>query len=149
MICKAVLELIWLLPSLLKVCALPLRPCPRLVYPVFRLNAEGSRLAEVLMRPVTDYRHCIETQDRRPEGSKTASTPPYILIADRYYLQITVPISAIYYPIISYYPHLLRVYIEALELHLQSSRSCIPTLCKVYTTSIYRASRAAAAALNS
>ena len=72
---------------------------------------------------VTDYQRCAETQDRRLEGSKTASTPPYILIADRYYLQITVPISVTYYPIMSYYLHLLRVYIEALELHLQSSRS--------------------------
>ena len=59
----------------------------------------------------------IPRQDRRLEGSKRASTPPYILIADRYYLQITVPISAIYYPIVSYYPHLLYIYIEALELH--------------------------------
>ena len=73
---------------------------------------------------VTDYRHCVETQDRHLEGSKTASTPPYILLADQYYLQITVPISATYYPIMSYYFHLLRVYIEALELHSQSSRSC-------------------------
>jgi len=38
-------------------------------------------------------------------------------------LQITVPISATYYPIVSYYPYLLRVYIEALELYSQSSRS--------------------------
>ena len=73
---------------------------------------------------VTDYRHCIETRDRHPEGSKPASTPPYILIADQYYLQITVPISAIYYP------HSLRVYIEPLELHSQSSRSCIPHTAK-------------------
>jgi hypothetical protein len=33
----------------------------------------------------------------------------------------------------SYYPYLLRVYIEALELHLQSSRLCKPILCKAYT----------------
>ena len=85
---------------------------------------------------VTDYRHYVETRDRYPEGSKTASTPPYILIADQYYLQITAPISAIYYPIIPYYPHLLRVYIEALELHLQSSRSCIPHSAKAYISII-------------
>jgi len=82
---------------------------------------------------VTDYRHYVETRDRHPEGSKTASTPPYILLADRYYLQITIPISAIYYPIIPYYPHLLRVYIEPLELYLQSSCLCISTLCKAYS----------------
>ena len=86
---------------------------------------------------VTDYRHCAETQDHRVEGSKTASTPPYILIADQYCLQITIPISATYYPIMSYYLHLLRVYIEALELHSQSSRSCISTHCKAYTISAY------------
>ena len=91
-------------------------------------------LSKVLVRRVvvTDYRHYVETRDRHLEGSKTASTPPYILIANRYYLQITVPISAIYYPILSYYPHLLRVYIEALDLHLQSSRSCIPHSAKAY-----------------
>ena len=33
---------------------------------------------------VTDHRHCAETQDRHLEGSKTASTPPYILAADHY-----------------------------------------------------------------
>ena len=33
-------------------------------------------------KTVTDYRHCAETQDHRLEGSKTASTPPYILLAD-------------------------------------------------------------------
>ena len=81
---------------------------------------------------VTDYRHCVKTRDRHPEGSKTASTPPYILIADQYYLQITVPISSIYYPIIPYYPHPLRVYIEALELHSRSSRSCIPHTAKAH-----------------
>src|ERR1700722_3680953 len=70
---------------------------------------------------MTDYRHCAETQDHRLEGSKTASTPPYILIADQYCLQITVPISVTYYPIMSYYLHLLRVYIETLELHSQLS----------------------------
>ena len=78
---------------------------------------------ELFIVNVSDYRHCAETQDRHLEGSKRASTPPYILIADRYYLQITVPISAIYYPIMSYYLHLLRVYIEALELHSQLSCS--------------------------
>ena len=82
---------------------------------------------------VTDYRHCIETQDRHPEGSKMGSTPPYILIADQYYLQITVPISAIYYPIMSYYPHLFCVYIEALELYLQLSRLCNSLHCKAYS----------------
>ena len=41
-----------------------------------------------------------------------------------YCLHITVPISAIYYPIMSYYLHLLRIYIEAFQLHLQSSRLC-------------------------
>ena len=87
------------------------------------------------MKSVTDYRHCVETQDRHPEGSRTALTPLYILIADQYYLQITVSISAIYYPIMSYYLYLLRVYIEALELHLQSSRSCNSLHCKVYTDS--------------
>jgi hypothetical protein len=57
-VCKVVLGLIWLLPPLLEVCALPLRPRPRprprprLVYPVFRSNAEGSRQVEVSMRPV-------------------------------------------------------------------------------------------------
>ena len=61
-----------------------------------------------------------------------ASTPLYILIADQYCLQITVPISAIYYPITSYYLHILCVYIEALELHSQSSRSCNSTFCKAY-----------------
>src|ERR1700723_2954681 len=81
---------------------------------------------------VTDYRHCAETRDHRVEGSKTASTPPYILIADQYCLQITAPISAIYYPIMSYYLHLLRVYIEALELHSQSSRSFNSSHCKAY-----------------
>ena len=81
---------------------------------------------------ITDYRHCIETQDRHLEGSKMGLTPLYILLADRYYLQITIPISAIYYPIISYYPYLLYIYIEPLELHLQSSRSFISTHCKVY-----------------
>ena len=75
----------------------------------------------------------IETQDRHLEGSKTALTPPYILIADQYCLQITVPISAIYYPIMSYYLHLLRVYIEALELHSQSSRLCFYPHSKAYT----------------
>src|SRR6267154_696609 len=82
---------------------------------------------------VTDYRHCAETQDHRSEGSKTASTPPYILIEDQYCLQITVPISVTYYPIMSYYLHLLRVYIEALELHSQSSRSFNSSHCKAYT----------------
>src|SRR5882762_11592971 len=82
---------------------------------------------------VSDYRHCAETQDRRLEGSKTASTPPYILIADQYCLQITIPISVTYYPIMSYYLHFLRVYIEALELHSQSSRSLnSPTLQSLY-----------------
>jgi hypothetical protein len=75
-----------------------------------------------------------KTQDRHPEASKTASTPPYILLADQYCLQITVPISAIYYPIISYYRHLLRVYIEALELPSQSSRSFnSPTLQSLHS----------------
>ena len=50
---------------------------------------------------VTDYRHCAETQDHRLEGSKTALPPPNILVADQYWWQITVPISAIYYPITS------------------------------------------------
>jgi len=54
---------------------------------------------------VTDYQHCAETRDCRLEGSKTALTLPYILLADRYYLQITVPISVTYYPIMSYYLH--------------------------------------------
>ena len=81
---------------------------------------------------VSDYQYCVETRDRHPEGSKTASTPPYILIADQYYLQITAPISAIYYPIIPYYPHLLRVYIEALELYSQSSRLYILHSVKAY-----------------
>jgi len=67
------------------------------------------------------------------EGSKTALTPPYILIADQYCLQITVPISVTYYPIMSYYLHLLRVYIETLELYLQSSRSFNPSHCKAYS----------------
>ena len=61
------------------------------------------------------------------------STPPYILIADQYYLQITVPISAIYYPIMSYYPHLLCVYIEALELYLQLNRLRNSLHCKAYS----------------
>ena len=78
-----------------------------------------TTIEEGLKLGVTDYRHCVKTRDRYPEGSKTASTPPYILIADQYYLQITAPISAIYYPIISYYPHLLYIYIEALDLYLQ------------------------------
>ena len=82
---------------------------------------------------VTDYRHCVETQDHHLEGSKMALMPPYILIADQYCLQITVPISATYYPIMSYYLHLLRVYIEALELYSQSSRSCNSSHCKAYT----------------
>ena len=79
---------------------------------LYKLSLYSSR------KNVTDYRHCVETQDRHLEGSKIASTPPYILIEDQYCLQITVPISATYYPIMSYYLHLLRVYIEALEPHL-------------------------------
>ena len=35
----------------------------------------------------------------------------------------------------SYYLHLLRVYLEALELYLQSSRSCNSSHCKAYMTS--------------
>jgi hypothetical protein len=31
---------------------------------------------------ITDYRYYIKTQDRHPEDSKTALTPPYILVAD-------------------------------------------------------------------
>ena len=71
---------------------------------------------------VTDYRHCVETQDRHPEGSKKASTPPYILLADQYCLQITVPISAIYYPIISYYRYLLRVSHRSAEVTVRIGR---------------------------
>ena len=37
---------------------------------------------DTMRKTVTDYRHCAETQDHRLEGSKTASTPPYILLAD-------------------------------------------------------------------
>jgi hypothetical protein len=48
-------------------------------------------------------------------------------------LQITVPISVTYYPIMSYHLHLLRVYIEALELHSQSSRSFNSSHCKAYS----------------
>jgi len=86
---------------------------------------------------VTDYRHCAETQDHRLEGSRTASTPPYILIADQYCLQITIPISVAYHLFMSYFLYLLRVYIEALELHLQSSRSLFPTHCKAYIIYIF------------
>src|SRR6267154_4092996 len=86
---------------------------------------------------VTDYRHCAETQDHHLEGSKIASTPPYILIADQYCLQITVPISVTYYPIMSYYLHLLRVYIEALELHSQSSRPFNSSHCKAYILDLF------------
>src|SRR5712672_3285636 len=88
---------------------------PAVKRPILNILKRCNPLKRMLS--VSDYQHCAETQDRRLEGSKTASTPPYILIADRYFLQITVPISATYYPIMSYYLHLLRVYIEALELH--------------------------------
>ena len=39
--------------------------------------------------------------------------------------------------LLPYYPHLLRVYIELLELHSQSSRSCIPHSAKAYTYPTY------------
>ena len=94
-------------------------------WPVHVLRHREYRLSD-------NYRHCAETQDHRLEGSKTASTPPYILIADQYCLQITVPISVTYYPIMSYFLYLLRVYIEALELHSQSSRSFNSSHCKAY-----------------
>src|SRR5712672_2381000 len=94
---------------------------PAVKRPILNILKRCNPLKRMLS--VSDYQHCAETQDRRLEGSKTASTPPYILIADRYFLQITVPISVTYYPIMSYYPHLLRVYIETLELHSQSSSS--------------------------
>ena len=67
------------------------------------------------------------------KAPRQRQTPPYILIADQYCLQITAPISAIYYPIMSYYLHLLCVYIEALELHLQSSCSFNSLHCKAYS----------------
>ena len=109
-----------------------------LLRPILLFMVNGALIP--LLRPillfiinsVTDYRHCVETQDRHLEGFKIASTPPYILIEDQYCLQITVPISATYYPIMSYYLHLLRVYIEALESYLQLSRSCNSSHCKAY-----------------
>jgi hypothetical protein len=99
-----------------------------LLYTTLAHLAVNALLALLIIRRtpsvfVTDYQHCAETQDRRLEGSKTTSTPPYILLADQYCLQTTVPISVTYYPVMSYYLHLLRVYIEALKLHSQSSRS--------------------------
>ena len=53
---------------------------------------------------VTYYRYCVETQDRHPEGF-TASTPPYILLADHrshfsyllpHYVLLPPPSSCIY-----------------------------------------------------
>jgi len=55
MVCEAPRELIWVLPPLLNICELPLRPCPcprpwpRPVYPVFRLKTDGSWWVEVLI----------------------------------------------------------------------------------------------------
>jgi hypothetical protein len=61
------------------------------------MDAEVITFSKSITRDyVTDYRHCAETQDHRLEGSKTASTPPYILLADQYCLRITVPISVTY-----------------------------------------------------
>ena len=103
------------------------------VYAVYSDIYAGVKFLYLPCKYVTDYRHCVETQDRHLEGSKTASTPPYILLADQYCLQITVPISATYYPIMSYYFHLLCVYIEPLELYSQLSRSCNSIHCKAYS----------------
>ena len=78
---------------------------------IYRINK-----TKVMSASVTDYRHCAETQDHRLEGSKTASTLPYILIADQYCLQITVPIS-------SYYLHHFMYIYLLISIALQSSCS--------------------------
>ena len=52
MLCEASCELIWVLLPLLDVCKLPprARPRPRIIYLVFRLNADGSRRVDVSTR---------------------------------------------------------------------------------------------------
>ena len=80
---------------------------------------------------VTDYRHYVETQDRHPEGSMTASI---------YWLQITIGCRSIlladhcshFSYLLPHHIYFLRVYIEPLELPSQSSRSFNSPHCKAY-----------------
>ena len=74
-------------------------------------------------------RHKIVTR----KAPRQRQRHPIYWLADQYCSQITIPISVTYYPIISCHLHLLRVYIEALELHSQSSRLCNSSHCKAYS----------------
>jgi hypothetical protein len=66
-------------------------------------------------------------RDRHLEGSKTATL--YIDLQINIACRSLFPFQLSITPLI---PPSLCIYIEPLELHLQSSRSCIPTLCKAH-----------------
>jgi hypothetical protein len=79
----------------------------------------------ILSLSVSHYRYCVEIVTW-----KAPRQPPYILTC-RSILPADHRSHFSYLLPHHFYP--LRVYIEPPELHLQSSRSCISTLCKAHS----------------
>ena len=73
---------------------------------------------------VSDYRHCVEIVTW-----KAPRQPPYILTCRSI---LPADHRSHFSYLLPHHFYLLRVYIEPLELHLQSSCSCISSHCKAH-----------------
>ena len=80
---------------------------------------------------VTDYWHCRGSRSSPERLQDGVNATLYI---DRRSILLADYRSHFSY-LLPHHFHLLRVYIEPLELHSQSSRSCISKLCKAHTFS--------------